>query len=183
MRCFRQSGYGDILPIWNKDDIKNTFSHEAISGEPLCFIGTDMSLTETVFMKIWIVMTVACGSFGRKASAMLWLKLCFIQPLCSNVSCVVAQWLRVELRSLDWEDPGSNPALPCITLGKFFHSVLLQFTQLYEWVPGYRQWWIFMYKQSLRDCRIAGCFPEKPRWSSIEQVCQGVKCKKHFEQS
>ena len=28
------------------------------------------------------------------------------------------------------------------TLGKFFHSTLLQFTQLYKWVPGYRQWWI-----------------------------------------
>ena len=23
-----------------------------------------------------------------------------------------------------------------------FHSTLLQFTQLYKWVPGYRQWWI-----------------------------------------
>ena len=28
------------------------------------------------------------------------------------------------------------------TLGKFFHSTLLQFTQLYKWVSGYRQWWI-----------------------------------------
>ena len=25
------------------------------------------------------------------------------------------------------------------TLGKFFHSTLLQSTQLYKWVPGYRQ--------------------------------------------
>ena len=28
------------------------------------------------------------------------------------------------------------------TLGKFFHSTLLQFTQLYKLVPGNRQWWI-----------------------------------------
>ena len=31
----------------------------------------------------------------------------------------------------------SNLALPCKTLGTFVHSTLLQFTQLYEWVPGY----------------------------------------------
>ena len=28
------------------------------------------------------------------------------------------------------------------TLGKFFHTSLLQFTQLYKWESGYRQWWI-----------------------------------------
>ena len=28
--------------------------------------------------------------------------------------------------------------------GQVFHSILLQFTQLYEWVPGYRQWWLFV---------------------------------------
>ena len=38
------------------------------------------------------------------------------------------------------EDPGSEP------VGKFVHSTLLQFTQLYERVPGYRQWWIFVYE-------------------------------------
>ena len=34
----------------------------------------------------------------------------------------------VELRTLDYENPGSNPVLWC----KFFHSMLLQFTQLYK---------------------------------------------------
>ena len=37
---------------------------------------------------------------------------------------------RVELRTLDYENPGSNPGCGVKTLGKFFHSTLLQFTQL-----------------------------------------------------
>ena len=36
----------------------------------------------------------------------------------------------VELRTLDYENPGSNPGCGDKTLGKFFHSTLLQFTQL-----------------------------------------------------
>ena len=36
----------------------------------------------------------------------------------------------VELRILDYENPGSNPGCGVKTLGKFFHSTLLQFTQL-----------------------------------------------------
>ena len=36
----------------------------------------------------------------------------------------------VELRTLDYENPGSNPGCGVETLGKFFHSTLLQFTQL-----------------------------------------------------
>ena len=36
----------------------------------------------------------------------------------------------VELRTLDYENLGSNPVLRCF-LGSFFHSTLLQFTQLY----------------------------------------------------
>ena len=31
-------------------------------------------------------------------------------------------------------------------MGKFVHSTLLQFTQLYEQIPGYRQWWIWVYE-------------------------------------
>ena len=37
----------------------------------------------------------------------------------------------VELRTLDYENPGSNPGCGVKTLGKFFHSTLLQFTQLF----------------------------------------------------
>ena len=36
----------------------------------------------------------------------------------------------VELWTLDYESPGSNPGCGVKTLGKFFHSTLLQFTQL-----------------------------------------------------
>ena len=35
----------------------------------------------------------------------------------------------VELQTLDYKNPVSNPVK---TLGKFFHSTLLQFTQLYK---------------------------------------------------
>ena len=48
----------------------------------------------------------------------------------------------VELRTLDYENPGSNPGCGIKTLGKFFHSTLFQFTQLNKRVPGYTQWWI-----------------------------------------
>ena len=37
---------------------------------------------------------------------------------------------RVELRTLDYENPGSNPGCGVRILGKFFHSTLLQFTHL-----------------------------------------------------
>ena len=36
----------------------------------------------------------------------------------------------VELRTLGYENPGSNPGCGVKTLGKFFHSTLPQFTQL-----------------------------------------------------
>ena len=48
----------------------------------------------------------------------------------------------VELRIIDYENPGSNPGCGVKTLGKFFHSTLLQFTQLNKRVHGCRQWWI-----------------------------------------
>ena len=38
----------------------------------------------------------------------------------------------VELWTLDYENPGSNPYCGVKTLGRFFHSTLLQFTQLYK---------------------------------------------------
>ena len=36
----------------------------------------------------------------------------------------------VELRTLDYENPGSNPGCGVKTLGMFFHSTLLEFTKL-----------------------------------------------------
>ena len=38
----------------------------------------------------------------------------------------------VELRTLDYENPGSNPGCGAKTLGKCFHSTFLQLTQLYK---------------------------------------------------
>ena len=38
----------------------------------------------------------------------------------------------VELRTLDYENPGLNPGCGIKTLGKYFHSTLLQFTQLFK---------------------------------------------------
>ena len=46
------------------------------------------------------------------------------------VSIVERSGSGVELRTLDYENPGSNPGCGVKTLGKFFHSTLLQFTQL-----------------------------------------------------
>ena len=40
--------------------------------------------------------------------------------------------LGVELQTLNYDNPGSNPVLQCETLGQFFYSTLLQFTQLEE---------------------------------------------------
>ena len=34
-----------------------------------------------------------------------------------------------------------SPLLPFRSLGIFFHFTTPQSTQLYKWVPGYRQWW------------------------------------------
>ena len=45
------------------------------------------------------------------------------------LSCVECNGSGVEFRTLDYENPGSNPGCGVKTLGKFFHSTLLQFTQ------------------------------------------------------
>ena len=39
-------------------------------------------------------------------------------------------------------EPGfESPLIPFRSLGIFFHFTTPQSTQLYKWVPGYRQWW------------------------------------------
>ena len=39
-------------------------------------------------------------------------------------------------------EPGfESPLIPFRSLGIFFHFTMPQSTQLYKWVPGYRQWW------------------------------------------
>ena len=40
-------------------------------------------------------------------------------------------------------EPGFEPCAAVLKpWASYFHSTLLQFTQLYKCVPGYRQWWI-----------------------------------------
>ena len=69
---------------------------------------------------------------------MLTLKQC-------NVECNV--WF---VWTFTVENPGSN-----------IHSTLLQFTQLYERIHGYKQWRIFMFQQSLHiNCSRAVYFPD-----------------------
>ena len=54
-----------------------------------------------------------------------------------------AQWLRGRASdSWLWKPGFESCAAVLKPLASFFHSTLLQFTQLYKWVPGYRQWWI-----------------------------------------
>ena len=78
---------------------------------------------------------------------------CIAFPICL---CLCSAWLGVweetagyrrrgswvEIRTLDYENPGSNPGCGVKTLGKVFHSTLLQFTQLNKWVLDCRQWWL-----------------------------------------
>ena len=47
-----------------------------------------------------------------------------------NTGLVERSGSGVELRTLDYENPGLNPGCGVQTLGKCFHSTLLQFTQL-----------------------------------------------------
>ena len=47
----------------------------------------------------------------------------------------------------------------CVEPGKFSQSTLLQITQWYELVPGYRHWWTFEKSQRI-NCSVDECFPE-----------------------
>ena len=85
----------------------------------------------------------------------------------------------VELRPLDYENPGSNPGCGVKTLGKFFHPTLLQFTQLNknEYLAidsgGY------VYEQPLRiNCSIWLDASQRSRdgvW--VNRFVREVKCK------
>ena len=88
---------------------------------------------------------------------------------------VVAQWLRGRASDSRLRGPRFESCAAMWKLGQVF-SLYIAPVHLAVWMSTYRQWWIFVYEQSSQNCRVAECFPEKPRWSSIEQVCQGVKC-------
>ena len=60
-------------------------------------------------------------------------QLCVI-PEEKNINCACILVERSgsggELRTIDYDNPGSNPGCGVKTLGKLFHSTLFQFTQL-----------------------------------------------------
>ena len=64
----------------------------------------------------------------------------------------------------------------CQTMGKFTRSTLLQFTQLYAGIHVIDSGGYLCMNSVCINCSMAGCFPEKLRWCTIERVCQGVKC-------
>ena len=67
-----------------------------------------------------------------------------------------------------------NPCVPAYNCCHFqilrLHIVWVVYydcrhTQLFEWEPGHRLWWMFVYELSLCiNFVMAGWFPEKPRW-------------------
>ena len=82
----------------------------------------------------------------------------------------------VELRTLDYENPGSNPGCGVKTLGKFFHFTLLQLTQLNknEYLAIDSGGYVYE-----KPCAVIAAYgwmlPEKPRWCLSDQFCQGSK--------
>ena len=80
------------------------------------------------------------GSPTRLSQQLLASLLCYITNQCLFSDRVERSGSGVELQTLDYENLGSNQVPPSFCVS----STLLQFTQLYERVPGYRQWWIFI---------------------------------------
>ena len=89
----------------------------------------------------------------------------------------------VERRTRNQVSPGSNPPLlPFRRLGIFVLSTITQSTQLYKWVPGYRQWWKYEWIVFARNCCVARILPREAKLGRNEQVCHGWGVK-HFERS
>ena len=96
----------------------------------------------------------------------------------------VSHTLSAVARASDSQLRESGFELMCCSVRPWegFHSTLLQFTQLYEQIPGYRYWWIFVRAASRINCSVAGLFPEKLRWylfqyvytSAREVTCKGL---------
>ena len=93
----------------------------------------------------WLAMTVACHlalSSTREMAEMTWLtsRNCGHTTMC-GLLCG-ARWLSGRMPDSQSREPGfESPLIPFRSLGIFFHFTTPQSTQLYKWVPGYRQWW------------------------------------------
>ena len=59
------------------------------------------------------------------------MQACMHQDLYSHsYACIEHNGSGVELRTLNYENPGANPGCGVKTLGKFLYSTMLQFTEL-----------------------------------------------------
>ena len=68
----------------------------------------------------------------------------------------------VECQTRNRESPGSNPPLLQFRIsGIFVVSMTLQFTQLYRWVPGCRQWWKCEWMVFARNCCVVRILPRE----------------------
>ena len=77
------------------------------------------------------------------------------------IFCVQCNGPVLECLTFNHANLGSNVVLLFQKMGKFIHSTLLQFTQPFKRVHGYRQWWIFVCKEFLRtNFSTAECFPK-----------------------
>ena len=76
---------------------------------------------------IEMLRTLHLGLTEDESTAVMYLVTAQTAPLMSTIE---RSGSGVELRTLNYENAGSNPGCGVKTLGKFFHSTLLQFTQL-----------------------------------------------------
>ena len=74
--------------------------------------------------------------------------------------CVERGSSEVECQTLNRGSLTLNPVFTILKLGNFIFSTIFLFTQLYKWVPGYRQWWKYVSEySSCSNCSVAEIFP------------------------
>ena len=140
-----------------------------------CFFLTVCAETKT---RLWLLPVWQLPSVCVQGRARL-VSTCLVSHwyLTQLVSSTVPQWLEEQSVGLSL---GSNPVLPCQTLGKFVHSRLLQFTLLYECVPGYRQWWVFVHEKNLwiswKLSMFCILYRDKPLWCTDWKQEKPVTC-------
>ena len=91
----------------------------------------------------------------------------------------------VECRTRNRESPGSNPLCYRVEVWAFLFAPLTPLlTQLYKWVPGYRQWWKCECLVIARNCCMArmllGEAEFVSEWTGLSGMAKSVK---RFERS
>ena len=106
-------------------------------------------------------------------------------PLFVNCFLLWALWLRGRASDSRLRGPGFESCAAVLKpWASFFHSTLLQSTQLYKWVPGYKQV-VDMCTSSLRALIVAygWMLPREVEMVFHWTGLPGKKCVKRFEQS